>query len=646
MGVFLPGFSIIVVFAIVHQVSLLSSNPWGRRVSLFLSIAFSSGILVIITETLSLRNLLQKTSLIITWTIVLIGGIFIFLWLVSRAGAWTAFKNSLYPGQFELQRIDPAVGSLILIVAVQLVILAGIALKYPPNNWDSMTYHMARVAHWQQERSVAHYATNIDRQLQLQPFAEFLILHLQILSGGDHYANLVQWAAMLASGIGVSQIAKCLGARAKNQLWAMALSYSLPMGVLQSSSTQNDYVLSVWLALFVALGFAFKNAPRNTWLAMGAGLSLGLAMLTKATAYVYAFPFCFYFGISFWKQLEKKAAWNLALLCIIAFSINFGHYLRNINLYHSPLGPQTGYVNEVHTVNGFASNVIRNATLHCTIPFAAQYNQAVLIGLEKLHRITGVQSTDPRLSYVKENPFQEQPLFDEDYSGNPFHLFLILIWMTSFLRDLIMNIVSKFKKHELFNLPLEYVYGFLILFAFGLFCVYLKWQPWHSRLHLPLFVLWCPVLSLTVLNPRRKLSGYIPLILMLLSFLWITYNVNRPLIAYNGLSHQPRIDQYFAKRQDLIQEYENLTEDISVAGCHEIGLDLRCDSWEYPFWAFFFEEDYPVEIHYIDVNNPSEVLMKGNFVPCAIISEYPEKSYEKVYSRKEFDHYVLSFLDR
>ena len=77
-----------------------------------------------------------------------------------------------------------------------LAVTGAIALLAPPNTWDSMTYHMPRVAHWSQAGSVAHYPTHILRQLWLGPWARSSrSLHLYLLTGGDRLANLVQWLA-------------------------------------------------------------------------------------------------------------------------------------------------------------------------------------------------------------------------------------------------------------------------------------------------------------------------------------------------------------------------------------------------------------------------------------------------------------------
>lgn len=62
-----------------------------------------------------------------------------------------------------------------------------LALGTIPYNWDSMTYHLPRIAYWRQNRSIAHYATNCIRQISSPVLAEFVNLHVYILCRGHDW---------------------------------------------------------------------------------------------------------------------------------------------------------------------------------------------------------------------------------------------------------------------------------------------------------------------------------------------------------------------------------------------------------------------------------------------------------------------------
>lgn len=85
----------------------------------------------------------------------------------------------------------------------------------------------------------------------MPPWAEFAIIHFYVLSGGDRLSNGVQWISMLGNLTGVSLIAKQLGGTKESQLLAALIAASLPMGILQASSTQTDYVVTLWLVSFL-----------------------------------------------------------------------------------------------------------------------------------------------------------------------------------------------------------------------------------------------------------------------------------------------------------------------------------------------------------------------------------------------------------
>ena len=206
---------------------------------------------------------------------------------------------------------------------------------------DSLIYHLARVVHWVQNASVAHYPTHVLRQLHLAPWAEFAILQFQILTGGNRLAHLVQWLAMVGSVLGVSRIAAQCGAGARGQILAAVFCGTIPMGILQSTSTQNDYVLSFWLVCLVYFSRALttpgpgQGATASAWLV---GAALGLAILTNGTAYILAAPFVAVMAVHVAWQRRSRAAFTLAIVAVAVLSLNAGHYWRNARLYGTPLG--------------------------------------------------------------------------------------------------------------------------------------------------------------------------------------------------------------------------------------------------------------------------------------------------------------------
>jgi hypothetical protein len=222
-------------------------NNW--RNSLLSALLAWGVILTAITESLSGLNLLK-----FEWVTI--------LWLsVDIILALTYLRQFRKKSKLKFQKLfNLPFFSLFILGGVALIVtLVGlVAIVAAPNHSDSMEYHMSRVVHWMQNHSVAHYATPTLEQLYQNPWSEFAIMHFQILSGGDRFANLIQWGSMVGSLVGVSLIAKQLGANLRGQILATVLCVTIPMGILQASSTNNDYVVSFWLVCF-AYSTALKN---------------------------------------------------------------------------------------------------------------------------------------------------------------------------------------------------------------------------------------------------------------------------------------------------------------------------------------------------------------------------------------------------
>ena len=143
--------------------------------------------------------------------------------------------------------------------------------------------------------------------------------------------------AMLSSLIGVSWIAKLLGAGIKGQVFSLIFSLTLPMGILQSTSTQNDYTTAFWAVCLAA--FLIKNLRDNSslWLI---GLSAALGILTKGSFYPYAIAFFAGWGIIMlankgWRRVTHLAA--ILIICVV--TINSYSWWLNSRTFGFFLGP-------------------------------------------------------------------------------------------------------------------------------------------------------------------------------------------------------------------------------------------------------------------------------------------------------------------
>jgi hypothetical protein len=582
------------------------SGSW--RTSALAAASIWAVALTTLTEGLSLFRAVSFGWVLAAW----MGG------LAVAAAALISRTRNAQPMATDAGSRLPSPWWLAVTAVVVIVALTGlIALVAPPNTTDSMTYHMARVVHWIQNHSVAHYPTHIAKQLHLAPWAEFTILHLQILSGGDRFANLVQWLAMIGSLVGVSLIAKQLGGDVRCQLLAVVVSATVPMGILQSSSTQNDYVVTFWLVCFVYQVFAYLNAESETgdgsrawWI----GCSLGLAILTKATAYVVALPFLVWMVLDAAWHRRPRLARTIAIVSVAVVALNAGHAARNIQIYGTPLGPgregQWVYANERFDVAALASNIVRNVAVHLGTS-NEPINRAIERGVAWFHARIGADVNDPRTTWLG-TPFQVAPLMThEDLAGNLIHLMLIAATIAMALMTRALRTRADVR-----------AYVGLLIAGCLLFALYLKWQPWHSRLHLPFFVLWSPLIAV-VWGSRALLAGFLAGLLLLAALPAVVANESRPLLGSDSVIRQHRTAQYFANRRDLIEPYAAAIRYLAAAGCARVGLWTEYEP-EYQLWVLGSRRGRiaPPRIEHLGVTNESARAPFPEpvpFDPCALL---------------------------
>lgn len=581
----MQGLLVVLPVAVLIALARVGRADMGWRDRFMLAAVVWGAALAAMTEVLSGFGALTAPGVAGGWLIVM-GGV-----LAARATRWEGMPPRA-PGPLAARR-DPWCMAALGAVGILVGATGAVAIMAAPQTWDSMTYHLSRVAHWIQNASVVHYPTAIDRQLYQSPWAEFAILHLQLLSGGDRFANLVQWSAFLGSLVGVSLVTAQLGGGPRQQLVAVAVVASVPMVIVQASSTQNDLVLAFWLVCLVHWAEVWSRSAEVSHrhlpaLAMGA--ALGLAVLTKATAYVFAPPVVAWAVIRRWRATRRVPWRSLVVVMLVAEALNLAHHERNLWWYGSPLGPGAegayGYTNSAAGMRQLGSLVVRNLGLHAGT-LSVELNAGLERAVGRLHAALGVGVNDSPTTWPGTTFRIERPRYHEDLAGNGLHLLLILTVLA------ILVVSGRARRAGSLS------YAAMLIVAFLFFCIVLRWQPWHSRLQLPLFVLASPLVALTVTGWRR-FGVCTGVALCLAAWPWILFNESRPLLGDTSILGTARERQYFRNRDVLRDPYTRAANFIGQRGCGEVGVVLGADDWEYPLWILLRRAVPPPRPLYIE----------------------------------------------
>jgi hypothetical protein len=565
------------------------------------TVALLGVVLVIVTEALSAFHALTRTSVVIVW-------------LVTAAVGGLAVMRRRRLVRFEFTH-DPVVNVCILSIGLILLLTAVTARFSPPNSADAMAYHLPRVVYWTEQASVRFFPTSYLNQIMLQPLAEYSMLHLFLLAGSDRWINLVQWAASLVSIVGVSAIAGEWGASARGQAVAALFCASLPSGILASSGAKNDYVLAMWLVVMVYFALRFTAQPVTRY-ALLLGAALGLALLTKATAYLFApWPLLAIFGMRFGRIGKARLGIAAVCLLLIPLALNLPQYLRNMRLSGSPLGFDSaqgdGYFrwrNESFGWKETVSNILRNTSEQLGAR-SESWNQGVYRAVVGVHTALGIDPNAPATTWRWTTYKPPRNANHEADAPNPWHLaclILILIACT-FARD-----------RE------RVIYAASLACGFAAFCAYLKWQPFMGRLFLPLFVVGAPLAS--VVGQLSFGRGVIPIAFAL----FLLTNAKRPLLENwvrplqgpRSVLHTPRDDQYFSDMSQWgnAETYKKTVELLAKTECRTIGLDITNLQLEYPLHALLRERSPEVRFLHTGVQNASSQYQQPTDAPaCAVV---------------------------
>lgn len=593
-----------------------SRAPLDWRGSFLIASILWGTLTVVITEGLGLATATGRLEIASLWAFVLL----ILIALGIRRGVFHAAlaKAKIHRNWFSTFEWSIIIG--IMFIVLLLAIVAWIA---PPNTTDSLLYHMSRVAHWIQQSSLRHYPTAYRHQLWASPFAEMSILHFQILWGSDQPANMVQWFSLVGSLLGVSAVAKLLGANSRGQLLSTTFALSIPMVLLQASSTQTDLVTAFWLICLVYFVLLSKRRSLTNLEKTSIALSAGLGMLTKGTFYPLALPILLWFLLPRLRSRGiRRTLQEGIFLGAVILLINLGFLVRNVASFGGPLGPSEAIDN--HTELSIApqvwiSNILRQVAMNFATPVEV-INSRIASTIDALLDILGVKATEFKLTWAWNH---------EDLAGNPLHITVLILIFISF--GIFRNwINSKQLK----------VYLVVVLCSFLLFSVVIQTNQFGMRLQLPLLMIIAPAVGTILARLKPKpLSGILVVALLGISLPWLIFNSTRPIIAMRpapepwsipctltlGCTRTGSI--FFRSRENLLfanwavfqEPITTIAGKINSTDCDRVGLRIDSHDKEYLFWGTLRAPDKEMPIESLLTFPELEKYLDPSFKPCAVI---------------------------
>ena len=270
------------------------------------------------------------------------------LWLRLRPGSdpWQAVR-AVWAGARQMSRgaIDWRTPAVPVIAGAVLAIGATctfVALAVPPNNSDSLAYHLSRVGFYLQFGSFDVYPTMIPRQVFYPANAEILILWSVSFLRSDRLANLPQllaWGVTVVAAYGLGRLA---GFGRGAVLFGAGLFATLPQSVLQTGSAHNDLVVTSYLAICLYFLLAAARTPRPTTPIVLAGAAGGLMLGTKGTALLAGPMLLLAFALLFGRQFGRRLLPGLLAGCLAGLLLGSYFYVQNWWVYGAVIGPVGG----------------------------------------------------------------------------------------------------------------------------------------------------------------------------------------------------------------------------------------------------------------------------------------------------------------
>lgn len=516
--------------------------------------------------------------------------------------------------------------SLVLVLAIIVCIFR--ALSYPPENVDSLVYHLPR-AFYYYKNGIHNIPSEYVVMNYSAPASEIFLSHIFVLTGGnDFLCNLMQTSAYFISIIAGYRICRTMELSSRACVLCALVMGALPISILQGATTQNDLLCACYVLLAICECMEIlkrldvSKMKDSLWHYISLGLCIGLAINTKITTGIVLLPFAIAFIVKHIK--EKRFILPVVSVIIPMIAVNIPYWYRNftdLNGDFLALGPST-YMSAKQPIgiSDYIGRIVM-ALFFCCGGSNRSINSILLESGQSIYKAIGASEFDDWGYYFIEDR--------ANHNSQPYGVFFLII---------LISVIFVIVLHK----ELRW-YGVSSMAAIVLVFISIPFKLSISRYVLPAVAVSVPLIGVAVNNVKNRITVYGLLCgSLLLAFYNVYYcsvnDVSQPLAIVDDYEMQRHRMYSDSSWEKIDNEIIKLLEDEKV---------FRIGVWEeslcgiYPM--LYKLKNFDVKSIYgsfanssIDTNYmPETILYIGKFNQLPDSVSFQEKNFYLVYSGGE-----------